>query len=231
MQCAHHIDLTKLVAEAINWQGDINTVAKNASFPDEVESIRVDGQGHHIFGLNFASLTHFCKPNRVGKELANYQGYIWSVDPSIPLHANLPNTEVWSDADGWDVPGPMTKLEPLSVLLDQLRKINPKTKKPTGCTAADEISYPTAGWMADWCAGFYGKWPKHNDRLAGWICHFVQDCCIRHHAQGNMLYGHAEYEALLWSWWQGQRQSGKLSVERVKALAGNAEPRSPRAFS
>jgi hypothetical protein len=233
MKESHHIAVTKLVCEALEIDDNINILSKEAAFPDEVASIKVDGVGYHMFGQAFCSLVHFCKPVSRSGALANYQGYNWRMDKSIPFNPDLPDREVYATPDGWHVPFLVSAAEPLVVLLSELRQNGPKGKQ-RGCTSADDLTYPTAGAMADW---LFKNWKllgdgRANDvRYAGWICHFVQDCCIRHHARGVLLAGHSEYEAMLYEWWVKQSNAGKLTVEYVQDVIGKMPPISPRTLA
>jgi hypothetical protein len=71
---------------------------------------------------------------------------------------------------------------------------------------ADDLTFPTAAVMAEWLWGVLlgSRDQKQTDALVGYAVHFLQDCCVPHHALGALLLGHAEFEAMLgetWIWW------------------------------
>ena len=205
-----HIDLSFVAAGLAGWPGDQKLLARQAAYPDQVCTLKVDGVGYHIFGMNLESLKHFGKMVLRGGEGFVPVGYNWKRDPSIP-HINLPDHEVESHPDGWGPPigGLMAANEPLAILLRNL--------KGHATIAADAITYPAASTMAAWCETVIQTLPpditpvarqEAKDRVAGWALHFIQDLCIPHHAGCMLGTGHATYEAELAEEWQSMRSAG-----------------------
>ena len=222
MNGATHIDMTKVLAEAIGWKGDVNLLARNASFPDDARVITIEGYGAHLFGKNIASFTHFCRPV-LGTEGVRFEGYGYKIDRSVP-HFDLSNRKVVPAPKEWGFPIAQDESllldEPLAKLIATLT--DPATK---GCIEADELTYPTAANMAAWASKAAEKLrgggqlsQKAIDTLAGWIMHFVEDCCVPHHAEGLCLKGHQGYEGDLEERWREMRGNGEAQklVDRVK---------------
>ena len=191
-----HIALTKAVVEALGWKGDLNLVARNAAYPDQVRAIEVEKYGAYVIGRNLASLAHFICPVTKDK----FAGYCWMLDKSVP-HIDLskvkviPKPEAW----GWPIDAEMAKEEPLAKLVRDLT-----TPGHIGSIQADEITYSTAGIMGEWVFDCYKilakkltgeERQKALDTLAGWQFHFgAQDPCVDHHAARILLDGHSGFE-------------------------------------
>lgn len=222
MNAPFHIDASKRVALLCGWPGDLNVLAKAASFPDEVRSVLVEGLGAHALGHNFAAFTHFCKP--VKDDLGwVYRGYCYNRDESLP-QLPLPNRRVIASPQAWGPPIPSTlwDAEPLDAVLRVL--------DGHASIAADHMTFPTAANMAEWVQAAWDDVFDAEDRdsyehniLAGYMLHFVQDCCVPHHVLGVLLAGHSEFEAAIDDLWRTWAQNGRADqiitdeLKRVKA--------------
>ncbi len=206
MNRSTHIDLTKTVALAVGWPGDVNTLARSAALPDEVLTVRVKGAGHHFLGHNLASLCHFCVPYGDG-----FRGYNYKMDGSLPGW-NLPDAEVFASNSGWHLnqacqDGP----DPLDELLH-----NKKIRH-----SADELTFPSAAIMAQWLAiefKYHNGYNKTRDYIAGMICHFVQDCCVPHHARGVLASGHRSFEGKLDDEWPHFKEGREWKINDKIAM-------------
>jgi len=191
-----HIALSKEVAKALQWKGDLNLLARSAGSPDEVQTIAVEIYGCHVIGKNLASLVHFTKPLGKGK----YEGYCWKMDPSV-LKINLSSVKVIPHPEAWGFPvtGQWIQEEPFGKLVRDLTQPG-----HTGCIEADEITYTTSANMAQWAYECY-IWCSKNltgeerqkalDILAGIMLHLgAQDVAVPQHAIGVMLDGHSAFE-------------------------------------
>lgn len=221
MNSAFHIDASKRVALACGWPGDVNLLARNAAYPDEVRAVLVEGLGAHAFGHNFAAFTHFCKP--VEDEAGwSFRGYNYSRDASLP-QLPLPDKHVTAEPYAWGPPILSTFWddEPLAALLNVL--------EGHASTAADHLTFPTAANMASWVELNYEELDAAPDRstdeqaiLAGYMLHFVQDCCVPHHVLGVLLAGHSEFEAAIDDLWRTWAQNGRadriIMAEQAKAI-------------
>jgi hypothetical protein len=228
MNSSTHIDLTRLVAEEVGWPGDIKRLARCAYVPDEMECIKVGDLGTHFLGFDFSAWTHFCRPTGDGR----YKGYNHEYDkrlfgifpPGVDLTVKSLSHK-WVMALGSEV----GTGEPLSNVISTL--------EGHGSLDADELTFPTAAVMAGWLElGFTSKANVSTlDDLSGYICHFVQDCCVPHHAAGTIFHGHREFEGAVESnWWRMNKQEArhearlwKVGGQRsVRALCEEASERS-----
>lgn len=224
MKEAHHQEITEVAADIVGW-GDMKAECKSASFPDEIQAISVAGIGTRIFGCNLASLTHFCIPVH-GND--RFTGYCWHRDDSMP-HIDLPDRDVSCNYMAWvrsyGLVSDYAEQEPLFQLIRVLR-----TPSTHGTTAADELTYPTAAVMAGWLAQAIEKKQFLNSGtdIVGWCLHFVQDCCVPHHAKGFLLQGHAAYESNLYEHWIQTRYAKTSEFMLWKDAADTGEKRLPR---
>lgn len=209
-----HIDFTKALAEAVSWPGEMNRIARAAEEPDSVTNVRVGSFGAHLFGLNTASMVHFpvIPEGEFDKQIT--VGYNWDRDDSVP-GIDLPDVDVYCRPEVWDLPGKFLREEPLWKLLKFLSSKDPKTKKPRGSIAADELTWPSSTAYAEWMdktfSGLMTHWLLADTRepfsrgdwdacltklsqMAGWMCHFIEDACIPHHVYGVLLNGHSSFE-------------------------------------
>lgn len=211
-----HEEITRAVVRAVQGSETTATVAAEfAAFPDAVDDVVVDGVGPTVVGRHLCSLTHFQVPTT----LRLFRGYCWSSDKSIQPRIGrlaLPHRRVECDTSRWwNVLGTATwaAKHPLALLLSAI------VGKAT--IAADQMTYPTAGVMAEWI----GK-AKKNEAQLGCILHYVQDCAVFHHGSGFLLNGHASYEGALQEAWH---TTGEANIDRWLLAASRArrqlEPR------
>lgn len=225
-----HVDMTLTVLDAAAWKGDRKLAAKNAMYPDEVRAIEVEGLGAHVFGKSLSSLAHFCRP--LDNE-GHFGGYCWASDRSTP-HLDLGKRKVQPHPEAWGFPTAPDdqKAEPLAKLVHDLTQPG-----HAGSIEADQMTYPTAAIMAEWCHGMREAWAglavqvgsgaetdAAMDTLAGWIFHFVQDAGVPHHACGVMLAGHAGFEGDLDERWNRWKKSGKATALLKSLLAADNVP-------
>lgn len=222
MNAAFHIDATKTIAKFLGWGGHQNLLAKSAAYPDSVEAVEVEGLGLHYLGHNFAAFTHFCRP--VGDGL--FRGYCYGRDPSTP-HFDFPLRKVISHPTAWIIGaggvgsaiGPHEwEQEPLTRLL--------RTLEGHGSTGVEDITFPTAAVMAEWVWGVSTMVDRglRTDVLVGYVAHFVQDCCVPHHAMGALLLGHSSFEALIGDLWRKWSVDGTAQVLIDKAREQPIDP-------
>lgn len=222
MNGSTHIDLSLVAAETVKWPGDRKLLARSAAFPDEVATVYVEGVGAHLFGRNLESLKHFCKLVD-GKP----QGYGLQLDPSLP-HLDISRKLVESRPGGW--PWPVTPTlaqnEPFAILMRDLAASH------SNCQA-DEVTYTAASTMAHWCEVVLRSLPpefapeskqKAMDTVAGWALHFIEDCCVPHHAGGMLLAGHAEFEAEQQVMWERLRSKNMDVLTTLSSGAAVLNP-------
>jgi hypothetical protein len=211
-----HIDMSLAAADLVEWKGDRKLLARSAEFPDTVRAVHIDGLGAYVIGKNCAAFCHFNR-RRNGEHAIVNVGYNWEMDRSIP-DIPLLDRDVIPHPEEWGFPtDDMTRhIEPLSELVETLK--NPKTK---GTIKADKITFPAAATMADWCQKVIQTLPaailtadpgvRQNaiDIVAGWALHFVEDCCVPHHAEGLLLKGHSAFEGDVEDEWRNLRGSGE----------------------
>lgn len=207
-----HIDLSFVAATIAEWPGDRRLLARQAAYPDEVASLAVEGYGAHLFGRNLESLTHFCWM-RDGKP----QGWGLHLDPSLP-HLDLSRKRALARPEAWPWPvdDVLRQNLPLAVLLRALEASHSTTE-------ADELTFPSASNMAAWCEVVLMSLPKEwsaeqrgnaISTVAGWALHYVEDCCVPHHAGGMLLGGHAEFEAEQQQVWELLRRKNAPQLHR-----------------
>jgi hypothetical protein len=226
MDGSSHIDITQTVLAALGWKGDVKLAAKNAYYPDLVRSIEVEGLGAHVFGRGFSSLAHFVVP--LGDD--KFGGYCWKTDRSVP-HLDFTKRKVVPKPEAWGFPviAPFEEREPLAELVRDLT-----TPGHLGSIEADQITYPAASIMAEWCFRLYEAWAHDSlslrrqealDILAGWMMHLgVQDSSVPHHAAGMLLDGHSAFEADVDECWNRMKAKGEVDA-LLKTLV--ATPNAP----
>ena len=221
----HHVDLTTATYQICRFGDEYLRSAGEAARPDTMHHVRVTQMGYHVFGHNFASLTHFCCPihEKDGTFTGKYQGYRIKSDKSVralglgtivhPLYL-----EVYAEKSAW-APH-ITKDDPLVTLLNALR-VTDKSGRQMGSTVLDDLCFPSGAVMAEWLGNCYLE--TGNPVVLSWCLHFVQDACVSYHRKGKLLDRHAEGESILWEKWWKMR-----AARRMYYPAPHPEMRPPR---
>jgi hypothetical protein len=193
MKSATHREVTRLVAHRVlgpKFARYADDIAVAATIPDDVQDIVVGRFGTKVAGHVTGALTHFCVPT---DDQGHMRGYNWHMDRSLchALRRFDPRVgDVRCKVEPWvPVVGRALAMQhPLTRLIADLGG--------HATLDADNVTFPTAATMADWVwrtVTVLGLTPP-SAKVVGCVCHWIQDCCVPHHARGWLLNGHSKAE-------------------------------------
>lgn len=172
MNGRHHRSLTRATLALMGISGDeAEAMIQASQAPDHLRDVLVHmpGEGYQdrIFDKELAAFLHF--------QLVGGRGYCWQDDASLSILDDL-----------GDLGMRATRMTVLGTSVPMLRAC----KEQPGVVLCD-FRFPSA---AKACGCYAAMSEGRDSVLMGMALHFVQDCCVPHHAWGALRWGHQAWE-------------------------------------